>query len=186
MLDLWQPGVQEDDAGCDAPRFPGRLSEVTVHREAGRPSGGQSLPVKARAPLVHRKEGRVKSGAVYPTAREAVAVCSLGHGAGSVVDDEQPSTSWGTGGRFERQDEDWLDYEEDVEDQAILVANLVSNPAVPQVVQVDRSGNRRHALAGNLPRGCVGGPDGVCTVWIVGHSFIRWAEKQAATRHFGR
>ncbi|KAJ1094323.1 hypothetical protein NDU88_007401 [Pleurodeles waltl] len=88
LLDFWQPGVEEDNAGCDAPRFLGRLSEVTVHREAGRPSGGQSLPVKARAPLVHRKEGRVKSGAVYPTEREAVAVCSLGHGAGSVFDDD--------------------------------------------------------------------------------------------------
>ncbi|KAJ1157742.1 hypothetical protein NDU88_010442 [Pleurodeles waltl] len=34
--------------------------------------------------------------------------------------------------------------------------------------------------------GCVGGPDGGCTVWIVGHSFVRWAEKQAASRHFGK
>ncbi|KAJ1107404.1 hypothetical protein NDU88_004794 [Pleurodeles waltl] len=29
-------------------------------------------------------------------------------------------------------------------------------------------------------------PDGGCTVWIVGHSFVRWAEKQAASRHFGK
>ncbi|KAJ1082767.1 hypothetical protein NDU88_002932 [Pleurodeles waltl] len=152
MLDLWQPGVQEDDTGCDAPRFPGRLSEVTVHQEAGRPSGGQSLAVKARVPLVHRKEGRVKSGAVYPTAREAVAGCPLGHGADSALDEEQPSTSWGAGGRFDRQDEDWLDYDEVVEDQAIPAANLVSNPVVPEVVQGDRSGNQRHALADNLPR----------------------------------
>ncbi|KAJ1206862.1 hypothetical protein NDU88_002255 [Pleurodeles waltl] len=133
LMDFWQPGVEEEGAGCDAPRFTGGLSEVTVHREAGRPSGGQSLPVKVRAPLVHRKEGRVKSGAVYPTARESVALCSLGHGAGLVFDDEQPSTSRGAGARFERQDEDWLDYEEDVEEQAIPVANLVSTPAVPEV-----------------------------------------------------
>ncbi|KAJ1090382.1 hypothetical protein NDU88_003515 [Pleurodeles waltl] len=33
--------------------------------------------------------------------------------------------------------------------------------------------------------GCVGGPDGGCSVWIVGHSFVRWAEKQVASRHFG-
>ncbi|KAJ1126230.1 hypothetical protein NDU88_004638 [Pleurodeles waltl] len=120
LMDFWQPCVEEDGAGCDAPRFPGGLSEVTVHREAGRPSGGQSLPVKVRAPLVHRKEGRVKSGAVYPTARESVAPGSLGHGAGSVFD-EQPSTSRGAGARFESQDEEWLDYEEDVEERAIPV-----------------------------------------------------------------
>ncbi|KAJ1205599.1 hypothetical protein NDU88_001027 [Pleurodeles waltl] len=34
--------------------------------------------------------------------------------------------------------------------------------------------------------GCVGGPDGGCNVWIVGHSFVRWVEKQAASRHFGK
>ncbi|KAJ1162060.1 hypothetical protein NDU88_002539 [Pleurodeles waltl] len=34
--------------------------------------------------------------------------------------------------------------------------------------------------------GCVGGPDKVCAVWIVGHSFVRWAEKQASSWHFGR
>ncbi|KAJ1165866.1 hypothetical protein NDU88_006283 [Pleurodeles waltl] len=34
--------------------------------------------------------------------------------------------------------------------------------------------------------GCVGGPDGCCNVWIVGHSFVRWAEKQATSRHFGK
>ncbi|KAJ1116218.1 hypothetical protein NDU88_004436 [Pleurodeles waltl] len=30
------------------------------------------------------------------------------------------------------------------------------------------------------------GPDRACAVWIVGHSFVRWAEKQASSRHFGR
>ncbi|KAJ1169599.1 hypothetical protein NDU88_001490 [Pleurodeles waltl] len=252
-------GVEEDGAGCDAPRFPGGLSEVTVHREAGQPSGGQSLPVKVRAPLVHRKEGRVKSRAVYPTARESVAPGSLGHGAGSVFD-EQPSASRGAGARFESQDEEWLDYEEDVEEQAIPVSYFVvkeATPAVPEMVQGDRSGNRHKEMAGNLPRGevgmgigmsvgsaigglisrkggvdvsiqvdsvagtgagksevavdmvvggvrkeelqdsvksngvvssggSVGDPDGVCAVWIVVHSFVRWAEKQATTRHFGR
>ncbi|KAJ1114937.1 hypothetical protein NDU88_003167 [Pleurodeles waltl] len=96
LQDVWQPGVEDDGAGCDAPRFPGGLSEVTVHREAGRPPGGQSLPVKVRAPLVHRKEGRVKSGAVYPTARESVMPVLPGHGAGS-FSEELPSTSWGLG-----------------------------------------------------------------------------------------
>ncbi|KAJ1218183.1 hypothetical protein NDU88_005766 [Pleurodeles waltl] len=228
--------------------------------DAGRHAGGQSFPVKARAPLAHRKEGRVNSGAAYPTTSEAVARCSLGHSAGSVLEDEQPSTSWGAGARFERQDETLLDYDEDDEDQDAMVAAPVLPSTVPEVVQGDRSGNRCRATAGNLRRGeigmemgrivggnyqrdgcgsggvdasvqvdyitdngagksevmgdvrkedeskvlqesvkkggvvgadvsvkgCVGDPDGVCTVWIVGHSFTRWAEKQAATRHFGR
>ncbi|KAJ1189860.1 hypothetical protein NDU88_006602 [Pleurodeles waltl] len=34
--------------------------------------------------------------------------------------------------------------------------------------------------------GCVGGPEGCCIVWIVGHSFVHWAEKQAAARHLGK
>ncbi|KAJ1217983.1 hypothetical protein NDU88_005570 [Pleurodeles waltl] len=158
VMDFWQPGVEEDSAGFDAHRFQGGLSEVTVHREAGRPSGGQSLPVKVRAPLGHRNEGRVKSGAVYPTARESVAPGSLGHGAGSVFDG-QPSTSRGAGARFESQHEEWLDYEEDVEERAIPVSNSVvkeAAQAVPEVVRGDRSGNRHQEMAGNLPRGEVG------------------------------
>ncbi|KAJ1149937.1 hypothetical protein NDU88_002735 [Pleurodeles waltl] len=34
-------------------------------------------------------------------------------------------------------------------------------------------------LAAVTISGCVGGPDKMCAVWIVGHSFVRWAEKQA-------
>ncbi|KAJ1180691.1 hypothetical protein NDU88_005908 [Pleurodeles waltl] len=148
-------GVEEDGAGCDAHRFTGGRSEVTVHQEACRPSGGQSLPVKVTAPLVHRKEGRVKSGAVYPTARESVVPGLLGHGAGSVLD-EQPSTSRGARARLESQDEEWLDFEEEVEERAIPVSNSVvkkATPAVPEVVRGDRSGNRHQEIAGNLPRG---------------------------------
>ncbi|KAJ1148571.1 hypothetical protein NDU88_001399 [Pleurodeles waltl] len=173
-------------AGCDAPRFLGRLSEAAVHQDAGRHAGGQSLQFKARPLLVHRKEERVNSEAVYPTTREAGVRCSLGHSAGSILEDEQPSTSWGAGASFDMQEETLLDYEEDEEEQNARVAVPVLQSMVPEVVQGDRSGTRRKITAGYLPRGCVGGPDGACTVWIVGHSFIRWAEKQAATRHFGR
>ncbi|KAJ1206923.1 hypothetical protein NDU88_002316 [Pleurodeles waltl] len=80
--DVWQRDVEEVGAGCGAPRFQGGPKGLTVHREAGRPSDGQSLPVKARAPLAHRKEERVKSGAAYLTARES-ALSLMGHGAGS-------------------------------------------------------------------------------------------------------
>ncbi|KAJ1198367.1 hypothetical protein NDU88_002208 [Pleurodeles waltl] len=53
LMDFWQSGSDEVNSGCGASRFSGGLSEVAVHREAGRPSGGQSLPVKVRAPLGH-------------------------------------------------------------------------------------------------------------------------------------
>ncbi|KAJ1113005.1 hypothetical protein NDU88_001265 [Pleurodeles waltl] len=58
-------------------------------------------------------------------------------------------------------------------------------------VQVNQKGVGGRVSGGisSTPRrrvGCVGGPDKVCAVWIVGHSFVRWAEKQAASQHFGR
>ncbi|KAJ1188807.1 hypothetical protein NDU88_005564 [Pleurodeles waltl] len=144
------------NSGCDAPRFPGGQSESKVHQEAGRPSGGQSVTVKVRAPLGHRREGKVKSGAVYPTARESVLSGPLGQRAGSVFD-EQPSTTPGASTRFESPDEEWLDYEEDVEEQVIPALKSVVREAtqsVPEVVRGDRFGNHHRDMAvGNLPRG---------------------------------
>ncbi|KAJ1210115.1 hypothetical protein NDU88_005483 [Pleurodeles waltl] len=135
----------------------GRVSsEVTVHRKAGRPAGGQSASVKVGAPLGHRRKGRVKSGAVYPTARESVLSGSLVHGAGSVLD-EQPFTSRGASARFECTEEEWLDYEEDVEEQVMPALKSVAKGAtqsVPEVVRGDRSGNHHRDVAvGNLARG---------------------------------
>ncbi|KAJ1209755.1 hypothetical protein NDU88_005128 [Pleurodeles waltl] len=158
LLDRWNPALQEVSAGCDTLRFPGRPGGLAVHQDAGRHAGGQSLPVKARALLVHRKEGRVNSGAVYPTTREAGVRCSLGHSAGSILDDEQPSTSWGAGAGagFDMQEETLLDYEEDEEEQNARVAVPVLQSTVPEVVQGDRSGTRRKVTAGNLPRGEIG------------------------------
>ncbi|KAJ1128281.1 hypothetical protein NDU88_006660 [Pleurodeles waltl] len=156
LMDFWQAGLDEGNPGCDAPRFSGGLSEVTMHREAGRPAGGQSVSVKVGAPLGHRHEGRVKSGAVYPTAREWVLSGSLGHSAGSVLD-EQPSTSRGASARFESTEEEWLDYEEDGEEQVMPALKSVAKRAtqsVPEVVRGDRSGNRQRDMAvGNFPRG---------------------------------
>ncbi|KAJ1205044.1 hypothetical protein NDU88_000479 [Pleurodeles waltl] len=156
LMDFWRAGLDEGNPGYDAHRFSGGLSEVMVHREAGRPAGGQSASVKVRAPLGHRREGRVKSGAVYPTARESVLSGSLGHGAGSVLD-EQPSTSRGASARFESTEEEWLDYEEDVEEQVMPALKSVAKGAtqsVSEVVRGDRSGNRHLDVAvSNLPRG---------------------------------
>ncbi|KAJ1192117.1 hypothetical protein NDU88_001429 [Pleurodeles waltl] len=156
LMDFLLAGLDEGNSGCDAPRFSGGLSEVKVHREAGRPAGGQSVSVKVGAPLGHRREGRVKSGAVYPTARESVLSGSLGHSAGSVLE-EQPFTSRGASARFESTEEEWLDCEEDVEEQVMPAVKSVAKRAtqsVPEVVRGDRSGNRHRDVAvGNLPRG---------------------------------
>ncbi|KAJ1103837.1 hypothetical protein NDU88_001258 [Pleurodeles waltl] len=176
LMDFWQAGVDEVNSECDAPRFPGGQSERTVHREAGRPSGGQSLSVKVRAPLGHGREVRVKSGVVYLTAREPVPSGSLGHGTGSVFE-EQPSTSRGASARFESPDEEWLDFEEDVEERVIPALKGVVRQAtqsVPEVVWGDRSGNRHREVAvGNLPRGEVGVGIGTNVGGVVGGLVFR-------------
>ncbi|KAJ1209865.1 hypothetical protein NDU88_005237 [Pleurodeles waltl] len=153
LQDVRQRDAEDVGAGCGAPRFQGGLKGLTVHLEAGRPSDGQSRPVKARAPLAHRKEERVKSGAAYLTARES-AMSLMGHGAGSL--DEVPSTSRGAMGRWEIQEEEDLDFEEEMEDRALPVSSAVGTefaPSVSEVVRGDHPAMRRQDLAGSLPRG---------------------------------
>ncbi|KAJ1145277.1 hypothetical protein NDU88_011568 [Pleurodeles waltl] len=152
LQEVRQREVEDVGVGCGAPRFQGGLKGLTVHREAGRPSDGQSRPVKARAPLAHRGEERVKSGAAYLTARES-AMSLMGHGAGSL--DEVPSTSRGATGRWELQEGD-LDFEEEMEDRALPVSSAVVTeiaPSVAEVVRGDHPARRRQAVAGSLPRG---------------------------------
>ncbi|KAJ1157048.1 hypothetical protein NDU88_009763 [Pleurodeles waltl] len=156
LQEVRQRDVEEVGVGCGAPRFQGGLRGLTVHREAGRPSDGQSQPVKARAPLAHRGEERVKSGAAYLTARES-AMSLMGHGAGSL--DEVPSTSRGANGRWELQEEEDLDFEEEMEDRALPVSSAVVTdiaPSAAEVVRGDHPARRRQAVAGSLPRGEVG------------------------------
>ncbi|KAJ1143794.1 hypothetical protein NDU88_010098 [Pleurodeles waltl] len=156
LQEVRQRDVEDVGVGCGAPRFQGGLKGLTVHREAGRPSDGQRRPVKARAPLAHRGEERVKSGAAYLTARES-ELSLMGHGAGSL--DEVPSTSRGATGRWELQEEEVLDFEEEMEDRALPVSSAVVTeiaPSVAEVVRGDHPARRRQAVAGSLPRGEVG------------------------------
>ncbi|KAJ1163298.1 hypothetical protein NDU88_003758 [Pleurodeles waltl] len=63
------------------------------------------------------------------------------------------------GGRCEIQDEEWLDFEEEVEEQTLPASTPVVKevtPTVSEVVRGDRSGTRHQEIAGNLPRGEVG------------------------------
>ncbi|KAJ1082624.1 hypothetical protein NDU88_002789 [Pleurodeles waltl] len=156
LQEVRQRDVEEVGVGCGAPRFQGGLKGLTVHREAGRPSDGQSQPVKARAPLAHRGEERVKSGAAHLTTRES-AMSLMGHGAGSL--DEVPSTSRGAMGRWELQGEEDLDFEEEMEDRALPVSSAVVTdiaPSAAEVVRGDHPVRRRQAVEGCLPRGEVG------------------------------
>ncbi|KAJ1208382.1 hypothetical protein NDU88_003768 [Pleurodeles waltl] len=156
LQEVRQRDAEDVGVGCGAPRFQGGLKGLTVHLEAGRPSDGQSRPVKARGPLAHRREERVKSGAAYLTARES-AMSLMGHGAGSL--DEAPSTSRGATGRWEIQEEEDLDFEEEMEDRALPVSSAVGTeiaPSVSEVVRGDRPPMRRQDVAGSLPRGEVG------------------------------
>ncbi|KAJ1204043.1 hypothetical protein NDU88_007824 [Pleurodeles waltl] len=153
LQEVRQRDAEDVGVGCGAPRFQGGLKGLTVHLEAGRPSDGQSRPVKAWAPLAHRKEERVKSGAAYLTARES-AMSLMGHGAGSL--DEIPSTSRGATGRCEIHEEEELDFEEEMEDRALPVSSAVGTelaPSASEVVRGDRPARRRQDLAGSLPRG---------------------------------
>ncbi|KAJ1150515.1 hypothetical protein NDU88_003306 [Pleurodeles waltl] len=156
LQEVRQRDVEEVGVGCGAPRFQGGLKGLTVHREAGRPSDGHSQPVKARAHLAHRGEERVKSGAAYLTARES-SMSLMGHGAGSL--DEVPSTSRGAKGRWELQEEEDLNFEEEMEDRALPVSSAVVTdiaPSAAEVVRGDHPARRRQAVAGSLPRGEVG------------------------------
>ncbi|KAJ1198383.1 hypothetical protein NDU88_002224 [Pleurodeles waltl] len=155
LLDFWQSEQGEVIPGCGTSGFLGGHGEVTVHRQSGRLAGGQSLPVKVRAPSRHRFEGRVKSGAVYPTSREPDGLGTLGQGADSVFD-EQPSTSRGASARVECLEEELLDYDE-VEEQVIPASKGVVKEmphTVPKVVRGDHFGSRHlDMVAGSLPRG---------------------------------
>ncbi|KAJ1203104.1 hypothetical protein NDU88_006898 [Pleurodeles waltl] len=153
LQEVRQRDAEVVGVGCGAPRFQGGPKGLTVHLEAGRPSDGQSRPVKARAPLARRREERVKSGAAYLTARES-AMSLMGHGAGSL--DEVPSTSRGATGRWEFQEEEDLDFEEEMEDRALPVSSAEVTeiaPSVAEVVRGDHPARRRQAVAGSLPRG---------------------------------
>ncbi|KAJ1162937.1 hypothetical protein NDU88_003401 [Pleurodeles waltl] len=153
LQEVRQRDAEDVGVRCDAPRFQGGLRGLTVHREAGRPSDGQSRTVKARAPLAHRKEERVKSGAAYLTARES-AMALMGHVAGSL--DEAPSTSRGATGRWEIPEEEDLDFEEEMEDRVFPVSSAVVTEIAPSGAEVVRGGHparRRQAVAGSLPRG---------------------------------
>ncbi|KAJ1118528.1 hypothetical protein NDU88_006719 [Pleurodeles waltl] len=289
-LDFWHPNGGEGPSGCDMSHASSGHGLQAGHRRSGRIVGEQSMPVKVRAPSVHRKEGRVKPGAVYPTSGEMFG-----------VDEAQPSTSQGAGAGLAFMEEELLDYDDDFEELVTSRQRVVLTGDMPGEVQCGRSkahyqdlsagslqrdevglvgsvrvhelrknlgglsgasvlevmgGSKEHrskvdasiqieaglamvTISAELPQasrfvfvhedgshlsasqflavlrmsvrrlgldpssygthsfrigaakearrqGCVGGPDKVCAVWIVGHSFVHWAEEQASSRHFGR
>ncbi|KAJ1127560.1 hypothetical protein NDU88_005959 [Pleurodeles waltl] len=124
-----------------------------IYRQSGRIVGDQSLPVKVRAPSEHRHEGRVRSGPVHPTSREA---------AGPV--EGQPSTSRSAGAGGAALDEELLDYEDEVEVPVMSKKRVVLAGEVPGVVQGGHvPDHRQERSAGSLPKGEEG---------FVG--FLRW------------
>ncbi|KAJ1116219.1 hypothetical protein NDU88_004437 [Pleurodeles waltl] len=152
-LDFRQADQIEGPSGCDTSHVLGGHGERSSHWQLGQLAGEQSLPVKVRAPLEHRAEGRVKPRAVYPTSQELAGDGPLGQRSDS--DDVQPSTSRGAGGGLYHVEE-LLEYDDDV-DEAVLSmqrGEVTKSGAVPRVVQGDHSGaHRRELVAGNLPRG---------------------------------
>ncbi|KAJ1177894.1 hypothetical protein NDU88_003146 [Pleurodeles waltl] len=147
-LDSWQLD-RGGTSGCDASHVLGEHGVQAIYRQSGRIVGDQSLPVKVRAPSEHRLEGRVRSGAVHPTSRDA---------AGSVT--AQPSTSQSAGDDWAALDEELLDYEEELEVHGMSKKRVVGAGEVPDVVQGGQVPvHRQERAAGSLPRGeegCVG------------------------------
>ncbi|KAJ1155006.1 hypothetical protein NDU88_007743 [Pleurodeles waltl] len=156
-------------SGCNQTHVPEQHGLALEGQRLGRPADF-SVPVEVRAPPAHRVEERAQSGAVRPTSRETSVheFESFDH----VLRDTRgiPASQSASTGLVPKDE---------------TTVQAVSAPKTSgQAVQGDRLSSRRE-VAGGLRRGCVSGPDGSCSVWIVGHSFVRWAEKQAASRHFG-
>ncbi|KAJ1193009.1 hypothetical protein NDU88_002315 [Pleurodeles waltl] len=142
-LDLWQPNSGEGTSGCDTSHGLGGHGVQAIYRQSGRIVGDQSLTVKVRAPSEHRHEGRVRSGAVHLTSREA---------AGPV--EAQPSTSRSTGADWDALDEELLDYEDEVEVPVMSKKRVVVAGEVPGVVQGGHvPDHHQERSAGSLPRG---------------------------------
>ncbi|KAJ1149933.1 hypothetical protein NDU88_002731 [Pleurodeles waltl] len=105
------------------------------------------------APIRHRAEGRVKSGEVYPTSREAAGHGALGQGDDPVFD-ARPSTSRGASASLEHVEKELLDYDKEVEEHVASVprGDWMEMPrVVRKVVQRDHlGGHRQELVAGNL------------------------------------
>ncbi|KAJ1184922.1 hypothetical protein NDU88_001719 [Pleurodeles waltl] len=104
-LDLSKMVVGVGPSGCDTSHVSGEHGLQAIHQRSGRIVGEQSLPVKVRAPSLHRLEGRVKPGAVYPTSGETFG-----------DNESEPSTSRGAGGGLASMEEELLDYDEEFEE----------------------------------------------------------------------
>ncbi|KAJ1119992.1 hypothetical protein NDU88_008175 [Pleurodeles waltl] len=141
-LDFWQQGSDEGPSGCDTSHACSGHGAQVRHQRSGRIVGDQSLPVKVRAPSEHRPEGRVRSGAVHPTSGESIGAA-----------DAQPSTSQGAGVGWAYDDEELLDYEEELEEPVTSNKRVVVAGEVPDVAQGGHIPAQRQELsAGNLPR----------------------------------
>ncbi|KAJ1153966.1 hypothetical protein NDU88_006724 [Pleurodeles waltl] len=145
-LDLRHPDVGEGTSWCDTSHASSGHGLQVIHRRSGRIVGEQSVPVKVRAPSVHRKEWRVKPGAVYPTSGETFG-----------DDEAQPSASQDTGAGLACMEEELLDYDDDFEEPVSSRQRVVLTGDMPGEVQGVRSkAHYQDVSAGSLPRGEVG------------------------------
>ncbi|KAJ1209143.1 hypothetical protein NDU88_004521 [Pleurodeles waltl] len=123
-LDLSQHEVGVGPSGCDTSHVSGDHGLQAIHQQSGRIVGEQSLPVKVRAPSLHRLEGSVKPGAVYPTSGETFG-----------DDESQLSTSRGAGAGSASMEEVLLDYDEEFEETVSSRQRVFLSGEVPGEVQ---------------------------------------------------
>ncbi|KAJ1181728.1 hypothetical protein NDU88_006930 [Pleurodeles waltl] len=112
-------------------------------RRSGRIAADQSTPVKVRAPSVHRKEVRVKPGAVYLTSGEKFGVA-----------DDQPSTSQGAGAGLAVMDEEALDYDDKFVEPVTSQKSLVLSGEVAGEVQGGRPKARGQEVVSGVRTRC--------------------------------
>ncbi|KAJ1161877.1 hypothetical protein NDU88_002357 [Pleurodeles waltl] len=145
-LDLSIMVVGVGPSGCDTSHVSGEHGLQAIHQRSGRIVGEQSLPVKVRAPSLHRLEGRVKPGAVYPTSGETFG-----------VNESEPSTSRGAGGGLASMEEELLDYDEEFEETVSSRHRVCRSGEVSGEVQGGLSkAHVQDITVGGFPRGELG------------------------------
>ncbi|KAJ1099114.1 hypothetical protein NDU88_004218 [Pleurodeles waltl] len=133
-------------SGCDTSHVSGEHGLQAIHQRSGRIVGEQSLPVKVRAPSLHRLEGRVKPGAVYPTSGETFG-----------DNESEPSTSRGAGGGLASMEEELLDYDEEFEETVSSRHRVCRSGEVSGEVQGGPSkAHVQDITVGGFPRGELG------------------------------
>ncbi|KAJ1107536.1 hypothetical protein NDU88_004926 [Pleurodeles waltl] len=132
-VDFWQPDGLVQGPGCGGFYALGGHKEQVVPAGSGRPVGNQASSVGVGTPSGHRKEEKVRPGADHLTSGQSNLPVTQNM---QPFAQEEPSTSWGTGGLecSVTREGDFLDYDEgnDFEVAAPLQHNVPRGACVQE------------------------------------------------------